>query len=284
MSRKNIVRIVPLMLAASIVVGIAIFWPAKPNTDAAPERRALRPRPKATQKDSVAAVRDAIAGRRTTHSRKSEKPDFGDFLDDLSAGDRKLAVAVQEALDADDFTAVLKAAHSAIKSKSPVVREAAVEALGWYGAEALPELTTLMADPDEDVAQTAISQWELALNEIEESETRAEIAAAVMKTLANKEALETIVCEITNQDDDFVILEVLVGIIEGCDNKAGVEVACEEYERLTGEEWTSIEAANKWLEENYEPPTPDNDDEQDEAAGSESKPNANGDGIATKAL
>ena len=141
-----------------------------------------------------------------------------------------------------------------------------------------------MADPDEDIAQTAASQWELALGDIEEAETRAEIAAAVMKTLANKEALETIVCEITNQDDDFVILEVLVGIIEGCDNKAGVEVACEEYERLTGEEWTGIEAANKWLEENYEPPTPDNDDEQDEAAGSESKPNANGDGIATEAL
>ena len=129
MSRNNIVRIALLALAASIAAGIAIFWSAKPDAGAAPERRSLRPRPKAAQRDSGAAVRGAIAGRRTIRSRKSKKPDFGDFLDDLSAGDRKLAVAVQDALDAADFAAVSEAARSALKSKSPAVREAAVEVM-----------------------------------------------------------------------------------------------------------------------------------------------------------
>ncbi len=33
---------------------------------------------------------------------------------------------------------------------------------------------------------------------------------------------------------------------------------------MTSEEWTGIEAANKWLEENYEPPTPDDDDDEED--------------------
>ena len=265
------------LIAASLVAFIC-FRSSEPEADGAPKhtrtgaKHIRRPTSREKLTDSRSAVKDVISKRKMPKASMDSKPAFELFLDELSERDRKLVLSVQDGLDEENFNAVSKAADVALKSKNPVVREAAIEALGWFGPQALPELTPLMADPDESVAQTAASQWELALGDIEEAETRAEVATAVMKTLANKEALESIVCEITNQDDDFVILEALVGIIEGCDNKAGIEVACEEYERLTGEEWTGIDAANKWLEENYEPPTSDKDGEQDDAAGIGEKP------------
>jgi len=263
--RKSKCLVALALIAASLGVFIC-FRSSEPEADGAPKhmhtgaKRVHRPKSREKLLDSRSAVRDVVSKRKMPKSRPDEKPAFELFLDELPEHDRKLVLSVQDGLDEENFDAVSKAADIALKSKNPVVREAAVEALGWFGTQALPELTPLMADQDEDIAQLAASQWELALGDIEETETRAEIATAVMKTLANKEALESIVCEITNQDDDFVILEALVGIIEGCDNRAGVEVAREEYERLTGEEWTGIDAANKWLEENYDPPASDNDD------------------------
>jgi HEAT repeat protein len=202
---------------------------------------------------SKSTVQEVLASRKIPSSRIGGKPGFEAFLDGMSADDRKLVLAVQEALDNDDFKSVSAAAKRAVKSSNPDVRSAAVEALGWFGPEALPELTPLMADPDEDVAQTAATQWELALGEIDDGATRASIAEATMRALKNKDVLQSIVCEITNQDDDLVILESLVSLIQDS-NEACAEVAREAYETTTGEEWAGIEAANAWLEENYDPP------------------------------
>lgn len=255
---KRIGLVLLAVAVAGVVVSLICFRQREPKADETTGRKAKRvllARAQRRSVDSQALLQDVIA-KQKPESRTGEKPDVDMFLDGLSDRDKKLVQSVRDALDEDDFTSVLKAARVALKSKTPEVREAVVEALGWFGPQALPELTPLMADPDENVAGAAISQWELALDEIEESNTRAAIATSVMKTLTNKDALETIVCQITHQDDDFAILEALVSIIES-DNKVAAEVAREEYESLTGEEWTDIDAANKWLMENYDPPESD---------------------------
>ena len=223
-------------------------------------KRVLQSRSNKSQRNPKAAVQEVISSRQIPRSLLRGKPGFEAFLDELSANDRKLVLSVQDALDGSNFSAVANTARHALESTNSIVREAAVEALGWFGAEALPDLTPLMADADDDVAQAAIMQWELALGEIEAPSVKAEIAEAVLKTLTNKDALQSIICEITNQDDDFEILESLVSIIES-GNAVGAEVAKEEYETLTGEEWSDIDAANRWLEENYIPT------ESDDAAG-----------------
>lgn len=212
-----------------------------------------RAKRKSLTRHAKMSVQEALASRKVPSSRIGGKPGFEAFLEDLSSKDKKHVLDVQNALDNDDFAGVASAARKAMKSDNPAVREAAIEALGWFGPEALPELTPLMADADEDVAQTATTQWELALGEIDDSATRATIAEATMRAIKNKETLQSIVCEITNQDDDFTILEALVSLIEDS-NAACAEVAREEYETLTGEEWTNIDAANAWLEQNYDPP------------------------------
>ena len=259
-----------MVLAVALVAtaaGLVILWPSVRETDEevarekpASSRRVLRSKPKIAQQGSKAAVPAVVSGRKLPQSRVGVKPGFEAFLDELSPADRKLVLSVQDALDENNFSAVAKAASGALVSTNTAVREAAVEALGWFGAEALPDLAPLMADGDDNVAEAAIAQWGLALGEIDEPDTRAAIAEAVMKTLTNRDALQSIVCEITNQDDDFAILESLLAIIES-GNAVGAEVAREEYETLTGEEWTDIDAANKWLEENYNPPEPEDEGE-----------------------
>jgi len=247
-------------VAVAIAAGLVCLRPSGREADsdhsrekATSGKRVLQSRPKTSQRDPKAAVQEVVSKRRIPQSRLGEKPGFEEFLDKLSADDRKLVLSVQDALDENNFSAVARTARHALESTNPVVREAAVEALGWFGAEALPDLTPLMADVDDNVAETATAQWELALGEIDDSATRAAIAEATMRVIKNKETLQSIVCEITKQDDDFTILESLVSLIEDS-NAVCAEVAREEYETVTGEEWTDIDTANAWLEQNYDPP------------------------------
>ena len=185
--------------------------------------------------------------------RKSDKPrPLADEFASFSPADRALAQAVQAAWDADDFEAVVEAADKALGSANPDVREGAVTALGWFGAKALPMLTSLMADPDENVSETAINEWELALSDVNDLDLQVEIATAAMSTVDNRDALEMIVTEITAHDDEIKVINSLIDIMES-GNSVGAEVAREEYEGLTGEEWTSVEDAEAWLRENYVP-------------------------------
>ena len=216
-------------------------------------------------------------GRKPTHhagkpsaSKRNVKEMPLDIFEHLTGKDRRYAEAIQDALDADDFKATLAAVNSAMKSKNPEVRESAVEALAWFGEDALPELTGAMADPDEDVANAAENAWELALQEINEADRRFSIAAAALRTPFKKDHLMTICSQMTgaamemidNEEDAkkaneirVMVVQTLVDIMDS-GRAANVEQAKEAYEEITGSEWRSIEEAERYLAdpENYELP------------------------------
>lgn len=230
------------------------------SQDAGGEVEEKNPRPKLTIKDKstrgdgMAYVRSVVAGRgaKSAKGGKRDRRESVDAFAHMKPADRKLAMAVQEALDMGDFAAVSAAVRKALKSADPEVRENAVEALGWFGAEALPELTPILADKNDDVADAAASHWQLALSEIEEDSVRVKIAESAMPLIYNRTALEMIVSEITGQSDNLKIVQSLVNLMD-CDNPLAADVAKEEYESLTGEAWTGIDTAEAWLQENYEP-------------------------------
>lgn len=198
-----------------------------------------------------------------------------DIFEHLTGKDKQYAEAIQAALDADDFKATLAAVNSALKSKNPEVRENAVDALSWFGVEALPELTGAMADPDEDVADAAENAWEMALQEIDEADRRFSIAASAMRTPFKKDHLMTIGSQmagaamemIDNEEDEqkaneirVMVVQTLVDIMDS-GREENIEQAKEAYAEITGNEWRSIEEAERYLAdpENYELP-----DEPDE--------------------
>lgn len=228
--------------------------------------------------DPREAVRTAMKGIDTGGSaaakrrRATSKPVVNiEMFEHLKGEDRRRAQAVQDALDADDFNKVLKAAEASMKSANPEVRSHAVEALSWFGADALPELTGLMADKDEDVAAEAASAWELALSEIEDCKQRFDIAMAAFATLTNEDALDSIgglltnsALELIDDEDDsakaeenrLAVMQSIVDIIEGGLKGPNPEKAKTLYEDITGNEWISFEEVELYLAdpENYATP------------------------------
>lgn len=242
-----------ITIALVAVVGVAIYLFTCDHDAETKNTRIRLSREGKKSEYGERAVRRAIAGKiKKSSKNKTGSKKSVELFSHLPPADRRLAQTVQDALDNNDFRSVVRATEAALKSSNPEVRENAVEALGWFGAEALPELTPLMADKNDDVAEAAMNSWQLALSEIESDDTKAKIAEAAMPSLYNTDALKMIVTEITGQDDELKIMQSLVNLMQ-CGNEKVVAVVKEEYESMTGDAWTGFDAAEAWLQENYEP-------------------------------
>ena len=248
--------------------------PAADKTSAETGRRLRRGGRKQTFASPAEAVRTALK------DVKIEKKVRGGWVSGadpdrmyahLKGADRQMAEALQQGLDDSDFTRVASAAEAALKSENPEVRELAVDALGWFGAEALPELTMCMADPDEDVAQAAMNQWEQGLAEIDGSFDRLSIAAAALGTITDANALESLSGHFSNAATEYIdeaeddenkalerrveVVQALLDIIEG-GNAVRARQAMETYDDITGSRWLGVDEAEKYLRDpdNYEEP------------------------------
>ena len=190
----------------------------------------------------------------TARRREQDDADNAAEYDDMSPEDRKLADAIEKALDDEDLSAACALAARASASTNAAVRESMVTTLGWFGVKALPELTPFLADQDESVRESAMNEWSMALSEIEDDAEKIGIAELAMSALADEDSLEEISGEYIGIDEKLAV-ESLLRIIEGGGTEAGVAKAKETYEFVTGEEFTDRAAAEKWIAEEYEPST-----------------------------
>ncbi len=183
-------------------------------------------------------------------------PEEGDSEDDdnLSPAERRLMTAIEQGRDDDDLEQILKVLPEASVSTNVEIRAELVDALGWFGVQSMNHLLPFMADPDEDVRQSAIDNWTSAVGDVEDEKDRAQMIEAVMQVLNDKDALEFLTGELIGMDDKIAI-QTLVDVIEGGKaTRQATAVAREQYEFITGDEYTTIDAANQWLSENYDPP------------------------------
>ena len=211
--------------------------PSKKPADAKPKRKASRrTRPEAAR--SVAA--NAVA--------EEEEEE-----DDLSPEDRKLNDAIEEALDKEDLAAIRALSAKALNAASAEVRQSMVDALGNFGVKALPELTPFLADADEDVRESAMNEWSVAVSSIENESEKLGIVELAMNVLTHEDSLETISGEYIGADEKLAV-ESLLRIIEAGGSEQGIAKAKETYEFVTGEEFVDRATAEKWVEEEYEPP------------------------------
>ena len=272
--RKNITT--PLMAIA--LVGIAVFFFMGREDDSMSTTREHR------MSNRIKKNRTSRNGNRTkktgADSKRAakEKPAFTkEMFDHMPEADRKLANNIQDALDDEDLEEISALAEEAQKSENPELRQHAVEALGWFGEEALPELTVWMSDPDEDVAQEAMNQWTSALSEVEKAEDRFEIAFAAFRTISDVNNLESIGTEISNAATELIdgapneeaaskqrvnVVQLLAEMIVDGPEKNG-NAAKEAFEDITGSKWISVDEAEKYLQDpdNYEAPESDDDDD-----------------------
>lgn len=252
--KKNIVLVACLLLA----IGAPVTWwlLTRSSADAAaPTATDSTAEAKPRRIASTRANRPAKSAARTRDANAKPSLDLDDDeFASLSPDERKIAERIQGAVDDDDYKRLLPAIEAAAKSANAALREKAVEALSWFGKQALPELTLFMADPNEDIRSAACDAWIMSIPEIDNNRLRGETVLSAMKVVRDRDELDRMVTEITDLPNAQQ-LPILLQLIAG-PNAEAAAAAREHYEFVTGDAYESVEAAQKWLDEN-----PD-DDEQ----------------------
>lgn len=178
---------------------------------------------------------------------KSALPVATDDGEELTEAEEKFVDTIRAALDEEDLELSIELAKQAVRSKKAEVRSEMVDALRFFGDKVLPELLTFADDPDEGVRMEAMSAYEQAIFDIEDDREKAQIVEISMLNLNDADALEEIAMELIGMDDRLAV-QTLVNVIGG-DSEIGRRIAKETYETVTGEEYTTFEAAEAWLRE-----------------------------------
>lgn len=246
----------------------------------------IKPQPAAVAKGGMAEMRKIVdshvkakgAGAKSANRQRRRGEVIGvsrSMFGDLPETERKLCESLQEALDAENVKAAIEVATELMASTNAEVRSHVVDALGWFGESALPELTILMGDQDEDVAQNAISAWESCVSEIDDAEVRFKISGLALKAIVNRDALQSIGSQFSNAATELIdslddaeaafemrvkVVQEIVDMIASPDLRQS-DVGRSLYEDVTGNEWIDVAEAEKYLNDpdNYEPPAADDE-------------------------
>ena len=244
------------LVAAVLAVG-AFLWRA--FSDAAPDRAAQMEKVRGEFAARKVNGADWIAPpskrpevvrklRESSSSKDTEDNEADD--DELTEEEEKLVDTIHDALNEEDQELAIELAKRAVKSKKVEVRSEMVDTLRWFGDKVMPEIMMFIDDPDEGVRMDAMSAYQQAIYDIEEDSEKAKIIEISMRNLADSEALEEIASELIGMDDQLAV-QTLINVIDG-ESKTGRRIAKETYETVTGEEYTTFEAAEAWLREQQE--------------------------------
>ena len=240
------------LLGAACTLTIVLF--ALRRGDVATDVDSRRKVSSEVRKDAARFSRNDKPSVRRAKPQKPVLDLTDDDEDDQRTPEEKaLAERIEKALDDEDFELAASCAEEAQKCNDSEIRQAMVDTLGWFGERALPELTPFLADADDDVREGAMNEWTMALSSIEDEGIKVRSVELAMGVLKDEDALEEISNEYIGVDEKLAV-ESLVRIIEGGGSEEGVEKAKETYEFVTGDEWTDVAEAERWIAEEYEPP------------------------------
>ena len=164
--------------------------------------------------------------------------------------EQEIMKKAEAAIDNDDLESARELAEVAVNSNNKDLRESVVDALGWFGKDAMAELTPYLSDPDAEIADSAKSQWMDALQELEDDGEIAGVVESALKSLRDKEMIEEVADELTCIDE-LAAIQVLVNVIEGGASQTAKDVSKEVYNSITDEDWSGVDAAENWLQENW---------------------------------
>ena len=266
-TKRNVVIVVGLVVVAAAVVTAVLFLTGR-GSGTQPTAQVKGPYlvQKSASTSAVKYHRDAPDAKskkraRIVPKRFAAANEDGIFRDSdgnpYGPEDQKIMAAAEEAIDKDDLELARSIAEKALASDNVELREAVVDALGWFGEPAMAELTPFLSDPNAEVAEAAASHWKDALQEIEDDGIKAGVIEMSLKALANKDLLEDVADELIGIDE-LAAVQVIANVMEN-GSEAAVAAAQEAYDSITGEEWSGVDAAEAWLKENY---VPDDDDDE----------------------
>lgn len=163
--------------------------------------------------------------------------------------DQEICRKLEDAFEKEDLEELSALSEVAVNSKTKEVRENMLRSLSWFGSRSLVEMTPFLSDPDPEIAEMAHEEWLDAIQEIEEDSVRAQVIEMALLTLADQEMLADVAGELVGMDD-LVAIQTIVNVLDA--GGASVPHVKSTYEDITGDEWAGIDAAEAWLQENYD--------------------------------
>lgn len=134
-------------------------------------------------------------------------------------------------LDDDKTGLALRHARNLMDSSDREIREAVLETLQWIGHRALPEISEMLNDPDEQISADAMTAWELAFGEIDGDHQKAAVIKDSLLKVKNESAMQDIL-EHCSDIRLSIVLPILTEIIKSNNGTALAECARECYQSL----------------------------------------------------
>ena len=242
----------PWIMAAAIIVGLLWWAFSDVEPDRSVQMEMVRGEFAAKKVNGMNWIappsKRPKAGSGTRDRRKESGGRKGE--DELTAEEERLVDTIHDALNDEDQGLAIELAREAVKSKKVEVRSEMVDTLRWFGDKVMPELLLFIDDPDEGVRTDAMAAYQQAIYDIEDDAEKAKAIEISMLNLSDADVLNEIASELIGIDDQLAV-QTLVSVIDG-GGKAGRRVAKETYETVTGEEYTTFEAAEAWIREQQE--------------------------------
>lgn len=258
-----------MTIVAALALGAASMWvfmggvKEEPAQDKAlVSRRIKAGKPSAARPGSLRKKKGATATKIAISNQKRLKPSFalGDEEEKkLTEEQRRIIEEIRAALREDDFKTLMRLVRKMQASDEwpdgipKAVKLAAVDALGWFGGNCLPELVGFLADADRDVISATVDAWEDAIAECEADYEIAEQVKFASKVVSDAESMDSILSEIPNMRHSVgigTIKEVLANGNEVA--KAQIQSIIDDFTGTEG--LKTAEELDKWLEANPDDP------------------------------
>ncbi len=188
---------------------------------------------------SAGAAKGISSSTRRAGASATSKPPTADQL---------AAEKMREQLDSGNESEALALARQLIKSGEPDVRSETIVVLGWIGVKALPELSSLLADKDKTVAEEAFREWQVVVDEISDDSVKSQMLVAGMTVIEDVDSLEELVMSFNDLPDELAVRDLAA--LAQSENALAAKVAREHYEFVTGEPFTTAQAAEAWIKQN----------------------------------
>jgi hypothetical protein len=127
----------------------------------------------------------------------------------------------------------------------PAARREALDMFRWLGIEALPELTRMLADPSEHLAQLALEGWQNVLPEITDHTGYVRAVAEAVTTIRDLAARHAFMMQVSLLPDD-VAADYYVGMLDAQDKEV-VELALEYLSFMAQEPIENKADAARWI-------------------------------------
>lgn len=166
----------------------------------------------------------------------------------VATGDTKWTPAIsnmKSAMDNDDHEGALIIARQLMTVADPIARREALDMFRWMGAEALPELTRMLADPSEPLAQLALEGWQNVLGEITDHAGNVRAAVEAITTIQDEAARHALMLQISLLPDD-VAAAYYIGMLDAKNNEV-VELAREYLTFMAQEPIETKADAQRWV-------------------------------------